>query len=497
MEITLISVNDVAYDFGIRVLTSYLKKQGHRVNLVFLPIGKELLTEKTLSQLLDIVKDSSCIGVSVLTHSVSKAVKITQFLKNQRIQAPIIWGGIHPTSFPDEALDYADAVCLGEGEEVLAEILGRIERNEDFSDVRNLVTRDAGTIRSNPPRPQIADLDELPFQDYSVESEYVASESGIERLTRDTLKDHLLYYPFKGMGYVYITLSSRGCPFPCTFCCNNVIRNLYRFEKNIVRRRSVSNVVRELEEVKRKFDYIQFILFEDDSFITRPISEIEQFCNEYSAKVNLPFGIEMNPNEVSEDKLVMLKKAGLSLVHVGIQSGDDNIRRKYYHRITSEAKILESNRVLTKLDITHKYDIIVDTPFEGDSRSSLMLLRKFNPLFSINMYSLKLYPGLALDEIIRKGEFHKWLKEHEVEKSFYEIISDDPHVLALSMYKFFPATRLSFAISKMFNTDPALFVLKWLPKPILIGIMLLVRITNKIANGSYFKTMLKWVGQHR
>lgn len=497
MEITLISVNDVVYDFGIRMLSSYLKKQGHRVNLVFLPVGEELLTEKTLLQLHDIVKDSSCIGVSVLTHSLSKAVKVTRFLKSKTIQAPIVWGGIHPTSFPDEALAHADAVCLGEGEEVLAEILGKIENNEDFSAVRNLVTKGADSTRCNPVRPQIADLDGLPFPDYSVESEFVASEAGIERLTRDGLRDHLLYYPYKGMGYVYVTLSSRGCPFACTFCCNNVIRNLYRHEKTIVRRRSISHVVREVEEIKRQFDYIQFILFEDDSFITRPISEIEQFCKEYTDKVNLPFGIEMNPNEVSEDKLILLKEAGLSMVHVGIQSGDDNVRRKYYHRITSEAKIFESNRVLTKLDITHKYDIIIDTPFDGDARASLMLIRRLKPLFSINLYSLRLYPGLALEEIIRKGEFHEWLKQHEVQKSYYDIFSDDPHALALSMYKFFPATRMSFAISKMFSSDPALFVLKWLPKPLLLGIMLFVRVANKIANGSYIKTIVKWIRQCR
>jgi radical SAM superfamily enzyme YgiQ (UPF0313 family) len=188
---------------------------------------------------------------------------------------------------------------------------------------------------------------------------------------------------------------------------------------------------------------VKLVLFEDDSFLFRGVEEIRKFAMEYKREIGLPFGIELNPNETSKEKLSILKDAGLGLIHIGIQSGDEKIRKELYHRNTSDNAIIKCNKILTGLNILHKYDIMVDGPF-NDSRPSLDLLRKLKPYFSINLYSIKLYPGLELEEIFRNLGYEQWLTQNETARSFYEVLSQDSSTLVLRCYERFPPNKIWF-----------------------------------------------------
>jgi histone acetyltransferase (RNA polymerase elongator complex component) len=218
----------------------------------------------------------------------------------------------------------------------------------------------------------------------------------------------------------------------------------------------VGNVVAEIREVLNRHPFYGSVLLEDDSFLFRKTEEIREFAALYAENVHLPFGIEMNPSEVSEEKLRLLQESGLSLVHVGIQSGDAEIRRKYYNRNTSDKAICQTNKILSKLGILHKYDIIVDTPFVGDTQASLRMLRKFKPYFSVNLYSLRVYPGLALEQVMRKAGFDGWLKANDNKVSYNEILSEDPYSFVLKLYRTFPPTRWSRFLARICGS-PLLF----------------------------------------
>jgi hypothetical protein len=256
------------------------------------------------------------------------------------------------------------------------------------------------------------------------------------------------------MGYVYVTMGSRGCPFNCTFCCNNVWHNLYGSKGVRVRTRSVDSVIRELEEVLERFPFFRMVMLEDDSFLVRDVDDIQRFARLYRDRVGLTFGIEMNPNEVSYEKLAALKEAGLGMVHVGIQSGDEQIRKSYYNRYGSDERIFETNRVLSQLRILHKYDIIVDTPFPGDAEASVAMLRRFRGLFSVNLYSLRVYPGLAIERIMRDAGFSDWLAANDTSVSYESIASSEPYAMALKRYVPFPPTRVSVFVAKFFSAFP-------------------------------------------
>lgn len=459
-EITLISVNDIVYDYGVRSLSGYLKSNGYRVNLIFLTMNLENLSDSVLSATEEITRNSLLIGISVLTHGFEKAVKVTRFLKSKSSNVPIVWGGIHVSGFYENCLSHADMVCIGEGEETLLELANKIRLKEDITRILNLFFKDTqGNIVKNPVRPLIQNLDILPYPDYSLESDYVQKKDALIKLDNKNIRDYMAYFHFNRMGNVYITMSSRGCPFNCTFCCNNILRSIYENEKSFVRKRSIENVVAEVESIKTRLPFISSILFEDDSFLFRKLAEIEEFSVKYLKRVNLPFGIEMNPNECFEDKIRLLKNAGLALVHIGIQSADEQIRVKFYNRHTPAKNIIEANRILTSLNILHKYDIIIDTPFPGDAESSLRLIKQFKPLFSLNLYSLKLYPGIALESIMKESGYEEWVTSNEIAKSYCTLVSDDPYTFALKQYQKFPPSHLSFMIARLFSTEIALKLL--------------------------------------
>ena len=149
--VTLISVNDVIYELGVRSLSAFLKSCGHTVRLAFVNEDESELTDATLRPLAELAEGSDLIGVSLLTHSHGKAVRVTEFLHANQQSIPIIWGGIHASGFPEESLEHADLVCLGEGEEVLAELVECLEDGHTFEGIRNLCYRRCRFPRTRPP----------------------------------------------------------------------------------------------------------------------------------------------------------------------------------------------------------------------------------------------------------------------------------------------------------------------------------------------------------
>ncbi|MEW6234463.1 MAG: radical SAM protein [Candidatus Omnitrophota bacterium] len=462
MRIALFSVNDVVYDYGLRALSAYLKRHGHDVDLVFLTCPENELSGRILLDALEVCRGADLIGVSVLTHSVGKGIVLTQFLRLMLPGVPIIWGGMHASSAPEECIVHADIVCLGEGENTLLEIVERYSQGSGIDGIPGTWRRAAdGSIVKGEKRPLIQDLDSLPPQDYSLSSDYVDHEGRLAKLDDELLENRLLYYFFNNMGRVYVTMTSRGCPFNCTFCCNNVTRQLSTGGEKFVRKRSIPHIMNELRQIKQRFPFLQSILFEDDSFLFRSVKDICEFADSYGKDIGLPFGIEMHPNETSAEKLTALKAAGLTLIHTGIQSGDERVRREIYHRKTTDDAIIKCNKLLTGLSITHKYDIIVDMPFEGDAWASLRLLKRLRPKFSINLYSMRLYPGLELRSILHSRGHDAWIQRNDLAKSYLSLSSDDPYIIVLRMYEAFPPNIAYFLlVHYVFNTRFMIQLLK-------------------------------------
>jgi len=379
-----------AENLGIEYLSAFLKLHGHETSLLFDPAlfsSAVLVQNNFLSKLL--VKDDEIfekviaakpdlIAFSCITATYRWSVNLAKRIRQQS-NIPIVFGGIHITSVPEEVMrhNFIDYAILGEGEYALLELLEYLGRddNRTLSGIQNLVYRDGDGIHFNPVRNYIQDIDSLPFPD-----------------------KELFYDKIPLMSEIYIVLTSRGCPFACTYCCNNIYHNLYSHQ-NHTRRRSPENVIAELKQAKEKWNP-KLITFEDDVFSTS-IPWLEDFIPLYKKEIGIPFSCLTHPANISKRAAELLKDGGCRLIMIGIQTGSERMRRDIFNRKESNEKILESTRFVRDAGISLlSVDIILGGPTETeeDMEKSLDLCRRIDP-DRILTFWLSYYPNTEIIKI--------------------------------------------------------------------------------------------------
>lgn len=380
---------------GLRILSSVLKEKGYSVRLVFFPHSHlAKCSETDLSSLAECVRGSSMLGISLMTNFYDNAAQITQRLKAD-LNIPVLWGGVHPTVRPMECLQHADMVCIGEGEETIVELANAIRNGTALDGIRGLGFRnDAGEQILNLPRPPIKDLNSVPFPDYSLDNHFLLANGNLCRFDRELLRTTL--------AGVYEVFTTRGCPFGCTYCCNNVFNKLHPDSKTI-RKRSIDNIINELAAIKDSWPVLKEISINDDAFFVRTESEIEEFSKMYKKRVGLPFNIwGAHPTTLTEGKLTHLAEAGLSFLRMGIQTGSENTKA-LFKRHYSNACVVKAAQTINKFRdrlSTPLYDIIIGNPFEKESdlAETLMLLAHLPVPYQLTLYKLALFPGTELFE---------------------------------------------------------------------------------------------------
>lgn len=394
MKIVLVSLYSGIANIGVRTLSASLKKEGYNVQIIFLRSEFwNRYEDRILNELGWLIKDANLIGISLTTNYFENAIQVTQSMRKNS-NAIILWGGIHPTIRPEECLDYADIVCIGEGEETLVELTKKMENGQNLSDVQGIWYKDKkGKIVRNKYRPLIETLDSIPFPDYHYEDHYILTGKHIEKMNIDVLKTYLL----EG----YSTMASRGCPFGCTYCCNNTLNKMYPNQK-LIRKRSWDNIIKEISEVKKALPFIRRIIFEDDAFFSHTAKEIKEFCVTYKRDVGLPMWIGGGtPINLTREKIELLSDAGLERLRMGIQAGNERTRR-LYKRYYSNQKVEEAARILNEFKdkIIPSYDIILDNPWESDEDliEGLMLMAKLSPPYVLIIFSLTFFPETELYE---------------------------------------------------------------------------------------------------
>ncbi len=422
MKVTLIAPTppDVAA-FGVRTLSSYLKRHGKEVDLVFLPGGVEKFRYKTgysgfryaydreiIDQVTALCRGSALVGISFMSNYLDRGMQLCKALK-ESLDVPLVVGGIHPTVMPEQCLGFADIVCVGEGEEALLELIGRMEAGENFTDVRNLYFRKGEAIIRNPLRPLIANLDELPFFDFGCEGHYIYDNvtRKIEPMSKDLLRRSFPLEPHLEGTFndsyrrtlSYKTMTTRGCPHHCTFCAEKTLADLYRGQ-HYLRKRSIDNIIGELVLVRRELPFIESIFLFDDTFLVRSANEIREFSSAYKKAIGLPFHIQASPTTVSEEKFEALIDAGLAFVEMGIQS-ESRVARDLYKRNVPTEKIFAASEVFHKYRgkiAPPCYHVILDNPWEstGDVVETLRTVLSLPRPFWLKRASLVCFPGTEL-----------------------------------------------------------------------------------------------------
>ena len=391
MKIILISPYPDLQVFGLRTISACLKREGHDVHLLFLPKRfTERYENKTLNEIVRFSKDSNLIGISLMTNYFDNAIQITQKLK-ENYDTPILWGGVHPTIRPEECLNYADMVCIGEGEDALVELAYKMS-DGPCNHVHGIWFKYKEKIIKNPIQPLTQSLDNMPFPDYDYRTHYILNNECIQKMDEKLIKKYL--------GGTYVTVPTRGCPFGCTYCCNNTINNMYPDQKPL-RKRSISNIIKELVEIKKLLPFIDRIYFDDDAFFFFSVNEIMEFCKKYRKNICIPLAITgATPTTLTREKLSLLVAAGLNFIRVGIQTGSKRGLKLYNRRYTNQ-QVERTVRIINEFNYKIKmpqYDIILDNPWETDEDSieTLMFLSTLPTPYKLSLFSLSFYPGTEL-----------------------------------------------------------------------------------------------------
>lgn len=472
MKITLISPYPDITAFGLRTISAYLKMYGHKIQMIFLPdpYGDDLIhgvkryDDHLLDELIPFCEESDLIGVTLMTNFFDGAVQITGKLKS-RSNAPIIWGGVHPTVRPEESLEYADMVCIGDGEEAILELVNKIDKGEDYLDTNNIWIKYDGGIIKNTLRPLARNLDIFPTPDYELDDHHILLDGHIRSLTSERMK----FFLERGTVSEYLhkigyqTMTGRGCPHKCAYCINDTIKNLYQGQ-GYLRWRSTDHVIEELLWVKEHMPYIGYIWISDDAFFGRPLKSIKEFCDKYKEKIRLPFSVLASPLTVTEEKMELLIDAGLVYVQMGIETGSTIIQELFNRKNMTNEKMMTAVRIINKYKehmFPPSYDFILDVPYEtdDDKRESLKFISNIPKPYQIQPFSLVLYPGTKLYHMAKKDGFIDDERKQIYAKS-YTMREPNYFNLLMTLAKggHFPSPLLKFLISppvlKIVNSKP-------------------------------------------
>jgi radical SAM superfamily enzyme YgiQ (UPF0313 family) len=374
MKVLLVVHDCLTMPLGVGYLAAVAKDAGHTVRL------GALLHDDIVSEARSFGAD--LVGFTATTGFHRKYLDLARALKRSNPQMLVVMGGPHPTFFPEvlEESDALDAICRGEGEEAFVEFLDALERGTDHTCVSNFWVRtDNGNIVRNNVRPWIRNLDSLPFPDRS------------------------LYEPYgKVMTFkTPFVMAGRGCPYRCSYCFNHAYNKLYAFETTVLRRRSVDNVISELQELKTLYP-VELVVFQDDIFILDH-DWILEFARKYREKIGIPFHCHFRANLVTKPVVSALANAGCISIKMAIESADDHIRNEVLKRGMNTEQILRAAALVREAGIVLVTQNILGNPGETIEQAlcTLDLNIRCKPSYAFATL-LQPYPRTEIGEFVRE-----------------------------------------------------------------------------------------------
>ena len=333
-RLLFIQDNGVNENLGIMSIAGVMRAHGHDVDLI--------LQDEHPKHFFDLIDQSSpdLIGFSFMTGNRVWASSTAKAIK-QKFNKPIIFGGVHPTLFPEDIdLNYVDYICVGEGEYPVLELMNAIENDQDCSKIPNLWASQNGSAVKNPLRDLIQDFDSLP------------------------LPYREIYYKYKFIRDLPIKrfVAGIGCPYRCTFCHNPMQIKLHKGKGAFVRKKSVDRVIKEVRDVKERF-ILKRVHFSDDTF-TLDKKWLEDFLEAYKNNIAIPFSCNIRIDQVNEGIIRKMYESGCWGVAYGIESGSEEIRNGLLKKNLKEEDIITNTKTIKKYGIKVRTTNLMGLPGE-------------------------------------------------------------------------------------------------------------------------------------
>jgi len=390
MKVTLVhwSRGDREFHPGVAALSAILKKHGHEVKVI---VDNDRMNFEDYKEHLDTFKPD-LFGFTCMSFQWKAVEKRSVWVKECR-DVPVIVGGYHPTSLGDQVLEHAavDMICRGEGDYAMLELCTKMENGEDITKIENLWVKEEidGEIvlHRNPLRPVVQDLDELPWWDRE------AFE--MDRLLQDTGKLALVWG-----NEIMPVYAGRGCPYACTFCANSTWLMMYRGKGRFTRKRSVQNILEELEYLRDRYRIKRFEFW--DEMFALGTGWLEDFADNYAERVGLPWTAFVRAEICTLPILRKLKRANAQILAMGVEAGNEEYRRRHLKKRTSDKILIEAFDNCREVGIETVASNIIGLPYESPDlvRETIALNRRLDP-HALYFFHFTPLPGTELYDVCK------------------------------------------------------------------------------------------------
>jgi len=370
--------NTNAEPLGFGYLASILRRQGYQDIRVIDACSEGLTVEQVVQLAREWEPD--VVGITSMTVTIKNGLRIAAGIKAHLPKVKIAVGGVHASVAPAEVIadPNVDLVVRHEGEYAFLDVIERWAQGDEALDVPGTTVRIDREIVHHPPRPRIMDLDALPFP------------------ARDLFPMHLykagLAFP-PHIRLRTLMYSSRGCPNQCTFCASSTVWGNRRWAM-----RSATNVLDEVEEVVERFDIHGFEFV--DELMTLDKKRLADICAGIDARGlhKIRWVGSSTVNQIDYETTRMMKESGCTMLHLGVESGSPEIRKRLNKRITNE-EIVNAFEAAHKAHLRTTACIMIGSPGETEAtvQETIDLMKRIRP-HKIAFNIVTPYPGTAIYE---------------------------------------------------------------------------------------------------
>ena len=336
----------------------------------------------TVQQTIDIARNYEFVVLFTSTAGFESDLRLARGMREARPDLKIAFVGPHVQVQPDASLAASgeiDFVVRGEFDHAVVEFA----RGQPLDTILGVSYRKDGRVVHNPPRPLLHtdELDALPFA-----TDVYARDLVIENYTVP-----FLLHPFISL------YTSRGCPALCTFCLWPQTLSGHQW-----RVRSASNVAREVRQAVERFPHVKEFFWDDDTFNIRKDRVLELCALLKPLKIRWSCTARVHSDR---ETLAAMADAGLRLMIVGYESGDDRILKNIKKGATVEMA-RRFTRDCKELGIRIHGDFIIGLPGEtaGTIRRTIDLAKELDPE-TIQVSLVHAYPGTELYEYVNGRGF--------------------------------------------------------------------------------------------
>lgn len=379
-KIVLYNPSAVFFTFPLALvaLGSALDRERYEVVIIDGRLDRDRLFEE--------LEDAAVLGITVLTgEPIRDALEVSRRAKALRPDLLVVWGGWHPSLFPEDTLrePSVDATVQGQGEVTFSHLVEAHCAGEGLDGVEGLCFRSDGQVVRNPARTLVA-METLPAHDYGM--------IPVER-----------YFELKGKRQLdYI--SSTGCPFRCSFCADPFV---FGRKWTAV---SPSRMGEEMEFLHERYRFDE-LAFQDETFFTYRDRVVEIAEEILSRDLRFRWTATLRADQadrLSEEDFATCVRSGLSRVMIGVEAGTQAM-------LDWMKKDIKIEQVLAAADLCRRHGVGGIFPFivgfPGESEKSIQAsldvarhLRSLDPDFDTPIFFFKPYPGSEItDEAVRQG----------------------------------------------------------------------------------------------